>query len=195
MTSSGARPRARRRGGSRRASARRRPGRREPRRGRDERPGGRRARTRARARRRARVDGDVAPAEDALALGGDVSSSSCSSSTPRARVARQEADPDAVGAGGRQLDADRAEERVRHLDEDAGAVARIAGRPRPRRGAQVRERVERAVDRLVRRAPRAGRRTRRRTRRARTPGRRGRPARSAAGEGSGVRITRDGCFA
>ena len=74
------------------------------------------------------VDRHVAPAEDRLALLADRPSRRCARTRSAGSPSRgQEHHADAVLAGGGQRDAERlrlaAEERVRDLDEDAGAVA------------------------------------------------------------------------
>jgi hypothetical protein len=70
------------------------------------------------------VDRHVAPAEHALALDADVDLQQLLDLAPVDRVGGQEADADAVAPGLGQLEVDRrAEEAVRQLDEDPGAVA------------------------------------------------------------------------
>ena len=85
---------------------------------------------------RRRRSGTVAPAEDPQALLARRSPrcgrSACSAASGRAG---RNAQPDAVGAGRRQLEVDdRAQEAVGHLDEDAGAVAGVDLGARTRRG-------------------------------------------------------------
>ncbi len=96
------------------------------------------------------TDGDVAPAEHALALDPDVALQQVLDLGPLRRVLRQEAHADGVAAGRRQLEVhDRAQERVRHLDEDPGPVARSRVRSRCPPMVEVLERGQRALDRLV----------------------------------------------
>ena len=99
------------------------------------------------------VDRHVAPADDALALVGDCALEQPLQLRPAGFVvARQEADRDAVRARGRQLLTDhRAEELVRQLEEDAGAVAGQRIGPGGAAVLEVAERDHRALDRLVRR--------------------------------------------
>ena len=98
---------------------------------------------------------------------------SCSIAASIASHALAEARADAVRARGRQRVAElAAEERVRDLHEDPGAVARVLVGARGAAVLEARERRERALDRLV--APPAVRthdEARRRTSRARTTGR------------------------
>ena len=70
------------------------------------------------------VDGDVAPAEHALALDADVELEQRLELRAALVVGGQEADRDAVAAALGQLEVDaRAEERVGHLQQHPGAVA------------------------------------------------------------------------
>ena len=70
------------------------------------------------------VDGDVAPAEHALALDADVELEQRLELLAAVVVLRQEADRDGVAAGVGQLEVDvRAEELVRQLQQHPGAVA------------------------------------------------------------------------
>ena len=74
-------------------------------------------------------DGHLAPADGAVTLLGDGAHRDLGAAQTRARIVGEEDHPDAEVAGGRQVDAllarDAREEAVRHLDEDAGAVARL----------------------------------------------------------------------
>ena len=87
------------------------------------------------------VDGDVAPADEPLALLLDGGLDRL--------AAVSEARPDAVRARRRKARDLAAEERVRDLDEDARAVARVLVRPGSAPVLEVRERDERPLDRLV----------------------------------------------
>ena len=70
------------------------------------------------------VDRNVPPADHALPLGLDRSLEEPLELGAARIVLREEADPDAVRAGRRQVRIDhRAHEPVRHLQEDSGAVA------------------------------------------------------------------------
>src|SRR5205085_3301024 len=85
----------------------------------------------------------VAPGEEALALLGDDALDEL--------LLRVEEDADAVGAGRRQGIAELgAEERIGDLDEDAGPVTGLGIRAGGAAVLEVRERGERADDRLVR---------------------------------------------
>ncbi len=135
----------------------------------DELPDERRGRRRG-AARELRVDRDVAPADDALALVLDDRREQLLELVPALGLVREEAHRDAVAARrGQLLRDDGAEERVGDLHQDAGAVAgaRIGAR-----GAAMLE-VGEGLRGLSARsrgaaARRAARRTQRRTRRART---------------------------
>ena len=98
------------------------------------------------------VDRDVPPGKDALALGLDGVDQELLELDPASVVLREEADPDAVLTGRRQLIADhRPDEPVRHLEQDPGAVAGLRIRSGSSPVLQVRERSQPAYHRLVRR--------------------------------------------
>jgi hypothetical protein len=97
------------------------------------------------------ADGDVAPAEDRLALGPHDILEHPFELLPPPRLRREETEPDAVASGGGELERDRrAQERVGELQEDAGAVSGVGIRARGPAVLEVLERAQRAVDRLVR---------------------------------------------
>ena len=90
-----------------------------------------------------RVERDLAPGDETLALFGDDALDEL--------LLRVEEDADAVRAGRRQGFTELgAEERIGDLDEDAGAVARLGVRTGGAAVLEVREGGERADDRLVR---------------------------------------------
>ena len=96
------------------------------------------------------VDVDVAPAHDTLALGLDRVDEELLELTAALVVVGQEAHRDSVLARGRQRLGDHApKERVRHLQEDPGAVARVAVGARRAAVLEVLERDDRAPDGLV----------------------------------------------
>jgi hypothetical protein len=73
------------------------------------------------------VDIDIAPADNALALGFDRVHEELLELVAALVVVREETDGDPVLAGRRQrLADDCAEERVRHLEQDPGTVTRVA---------------------------------------------------------------------
>ena len=88
---------------------------------------GRDARTRRGERRRSGTSRQ--PSERLAFLGDDARRTAAATPIARAGVARQEHEARAVAPGRRQVDAERrrdlAEEPVRHLDQDAGAVAGV----------------------------------------------------------------------
>ena len=98
------------------------------------------------------VDGHVAPADDALALGDDGVDQELLERFAALAVARQEADADAVGAGRREvlLD-DSTDEVVGQLEQDPGAVAGVRVGARGAAMLEVLERDDRALHGLVRR--------------------------------------------
>ena len=97
------------------------------------------------------VDGHVAPAEQPLALGRTVRSSSVLEPRAGAVVGRQEAHQHPVGAERRQLEVDdRAQQLVGHLHQDPGAVAGARVRAGGAAVLEVLERRDRARDDLVR---------------------------------------------
>ena len=106
-----------------------------------------------RRRRRAgltQVDRDVAPAEQLLPLRGDRVLDELLDPSPPLGVVREEARADPVGAGPRQPLADLgAEERIRDLEEDAGAVARVGVGSLRAAVLEVRQRPQRPLHRLV----------------------------------------------
>ncbi len=82
------------------------------------------------------VDRDVPPGEDSLALGLDGLDQELLELEPAGVVLWEEADTDAVLTRWGQLVADeRADEPIRHLEQDPGAVAGLAHPRPPRRGA------------------------------------------------------------
>ncbi len=90
------------------------------------------------------VDRHVAPAEDALALDADVELEQLLDLAAMALVARQEADAHAVAPGLGQLEVDaRAEEAVRQLHQQSGAVAGADVGPLGSPVLEVVERLER----------------------------------------------------
>ena len=96
------------------------------------------------------LDRHVAPAEQHLPFGGDRLLDELLQRPARLACLRQEARSDPVRAGGRQPVAeDGAEERVRDLDEDAGAVARVRVRALRAAVLEVRERGQRLGHRLA----------------------------------------------
>ncbi len=98
------------------------------------------------------VDRHVAPADHELALLDGRVGEELLELGPARLVVGQEADCDAVAAERRQLLVEHsAEERVGHLDQDPGAVAGQAVGAGGAAVLEVRERGERALDRLVRR--------------------------------------------
>ena len=99
----------------------------------------------------ARVDGNVAPADDALSLLFDRRLEQTLELGPTRGLSRQEAHSDAVAPGRRQLVVESsAEERVGDLDEDPRPVAGARVRARGAAMLEVGERGQRTVDRLVR---------------------------------------------
>ena len=93
------------------------------------------------------VHGDLAPVQYPLTLGGDRLLDQRLELGPALGVGRQVADADAVQAALGKLDPrDRAEERVRNLQEDAGAVSGARICPLGATMLEVLERVERLLD-------------------------------------------------
>jgi hypothetical protein len=96
------------------------------------------------------VDGDVAPAEHALALDADVELEQLLDLAAVDLVARQEAHADAVAPGPGQLEIDgRAEEGVRQLEQEPGAVSGAHVGALGPAVLEVVERLERLVDDVV----------------------------------------------
>ena len=96
------------------------------------------------------LDRDVAPADDALALGLDRLGEQALELVPALLLLREEADGDAVLPGGRQVGADdAAQQLVGELHEDAGAVARVRVGARGAAVLEVLEGGDRPPDRLV----------------------------------------------
>ncbi len=97
------------------------------------------------------VDRHVAPPDRALALGLDRLLDQLLELGPTFRIARQIADADAVPSRPRELDAGdrRAQERVRDLEQDAGAVAGVRIGTLGAAVLEVLERVERLLDHRV----------------------------------------------
>ena len=99
-----------------------------------------------------RVDGDVAPAEHALALDADVELEHRLELVAPPLVGRQEAHRDAIAAAVGQLEVHlRAEERVGHLQEHPGAVAGAGVGPRGPAVLEVLDGAQPHVDDVVRR--------------------------------------------
>ena len=98
------------------------------------------------------VDRHVAPGDDALALVGHRALEQRLELLPAVLLVRQEAHAHAVGARRRQVLVEhRAHERVGHLEQDPGAVARVRVGTRRAAVLEVLQRHDRALDRLVRR--------------------------------------------
>ena len=96
------------------------------------------------------VDRHVAPAEHALALDADVELEQLLDLAAVDLVARQEAHADAVAPGRRQLEVDRgAEEGVRQLEQESGAVAGAHVGALGPAVLEVVERLERLADDVV----------------------------------------------
>ncbi len=96
----------------------------------------------------------VAPAEQPLSLFGDNVRNGGFHQPPRLIVAREEHQPGAIGALGRQVDVEAgclpAEEPVRDLNQDAGAVSRVGFAAAGAAVLEVDEHLERVPDNRVR---------------------------------------------
>jgi hypothetical protein len=101
-----------------------------------------------------RPDGYVAPAESRLPFGLDAGDQQLLELDPAPRVSGQETHDHSVSAGLRQLDAaDGAQQSIRHLYCDTGAIARRRVSPLAPAMLHVAERLQRSLDGLVNRVP------------------------------------------